>query len=192
MARKAVLSGGRRDEIIAVAMRLFFEHGYEATSVRMIMDAVGGEIGMFYHYFKSKDALFNQVAERFFLDFEAQFEAALAPCTSPEDFVDTFLPLYETAMAQYRQLEGKMHWSVRYALHTRTVASLVPVVAKWLETLGLVQNQPTDILAGQLVFGISGMIHTPSFEAMEPAERRACLISYITSLLQVPPKETPT
>ena len=49
MARKAVLEGGKRDEIIMTAMKLFFEHGYEATSVRMIMNEVGGEIGMFYH-----------------------------------------------------------------------------------------------------------------------------------------------
>ena len=52
MARKAVLTGGKRDEIIDIAMKLFFENGYEATSVRMIMNEVGGEIGMFYHYFK--------------------------------------------------------------------------------------------------------------------------------------------
>ena len=41
MARKAVLEGGKRDEIIDAATELFFENGYEATSVRMIMDKVG-------------------------------------------------------------------------------------------------------------------------------------------------------
>ena len=66
MARKPVLTGGKRDEILESAMKLFFENGYEATSVRMIMNAVGGEIGLFYHYFKSKDELFDRVTERFF------------------------------------------------------------------------------------------------------------------------------
>ena len=74
MARKAVLEGGKRDEIIMTAMKLFFEHGYEATSVRMIMNEVGGEIGMFYHYFKSKDMLFDMVVERFFKEYREKFE----------------------------------------------------------------------------------------------------------------------
>ena len=88
MPRKAIESGGRRDQIIDVAMGLFFEHGYEATSVRMIMDAVGGEIGMFYHYFKSKDALFDEVVKHFFERFAEQFEDILARCDSPESFAE--------------------------------------------------------------------------------------------------------
>ena len=87
MARKAVLEGGKRDEIIMTAMKLFFEHGYEATSVRMIMNEVGGEIGMFYHYFKSKDMLFDTVVERFFKEYSENFEAVLLTCKTREDFV---------------------------------------------------------------------------------------------------------
>ena len=66
MARKAVLQGGKRDEIINVATKQFFEKGYEETSIRSILNDVGGEVGMFYHYFKSKDELFQVVVERFF------------------------------------------------------------------------------------------------------------------------------
>ena len=95
MARKAVLTGGKRDEIIDIAMKLFFENGYEATSVRMIMNEVGGEIGMFYHYFKSKDMLFDQVVESFFKKYRDEFEAMLESCENKEAFVKTFLPLYE-------------------------------------------------------------------------------------------------
>ena len=66
MPKKAILEGGKRDEIVYAAMQLFFEKGYEATSVRMILDKVHGEVGMFYHYFKSKEELFQKVVERFF------------------------------------------------------------------------------------------------------------------------------
>ena len=37
MSRKAVTDGGKRDEIINAALNLFFEQGYEGTSVRSIM-----------------------------------------------------------------------------------------------------------------------------------------------------------
>ena len=93
MARKAVLSGGKRDEIILEAMKLFFENGYEATTVRMIMDQVGGEIGMFYHYFKSKETLFDCVVEKFFADYQKEFDWVLCSCRNPESFVDAFLYL---------------------------------------------------------------------------------------------------
>jgi len=188
MPRKAVLSGGKRDQIIDVAMALFFEHGYEATSVRMIMDAVGGEIGMFYHYFPSKDALFDQVVERFFQGFGEKFEAVLSQCEKPEEFADAFLPLYGESMAQYRQLEGRMHWSIRYALHAMTIDAQVSAVASHLEKIGVESDVPFDILARQLVHGASATLHSAVFEAMSPSEQHECLSSFVNAVLygQVP------
>ena len=179
MARKPVLTGGKRDEILESAMKLFFENGYEATSVRMIMNAVGGEIGMFYHYFKSKDELFDRVTERFFDGFGAAFEAMIAQCETAGDVVEKFLPFYGESISRYGKLEGNMHWSVRYAMHARTVAALVPAVASFLQRTGSRQDTPPDVLAAQLVYGISGTIHSPSFEALSPEEKKRCLTGYI-------------
>ena len=64
MARKAILEGGKRDEILDKAILLFTQNGYEGTSVRMILQEVGGEIGMFYHYFSSKEELFDCAMKR--------------------------------------------------------------------------------------------------------------------------------
>jgi hypothetical protein len=41
MSRKPIIDGGKRDEIISAAMELFFEKGYEETSIRGILDVVG-------------------------------------------------------------------------------------------------------------------------------------------------------
>jgi AcrR family transcriptional regulator len=48
----------RKQELIETASRLFLEKGYEAVSVRDILDVVDGSQGMFYHYFKSKQDIF--------------------------------------------------------------------------------------------------------------------------------------
>jgi AcrR family transcriptional regulator len=40
-------------------LRLFLEKGYEATSIRIILDEVGGEEGIFYFYCKSKNETFD-------------------------------------------------------------------------------------------------------------------------------------
>ena len=66
MARKPVVSGGTRDNIIETAMKFFFERGFEATTVRAVMQELGSEAGLFYYYFKNKDNLFNIVIESFF------------------------------------------------------------------------------------------------------------------------------
>ena len=65
MARKAVLEGGKRDEILNAALELFLINGYDGTSIRMILERVGGEVGMFYHYFQSKQEVFNKAFEVF-------------------------------------------------------------------------------------------------------------------------------
>lgn len=55
----------RRKELVDAAARLFAEKGYESTSVRDILDAVGGAPGMFYYYFKSKQDIYVAVMEDF-------------------------------------------------------------------------------------------------------------------------------
>lgn len=183
MARKPVLTGGKRDEILDTAGKMFFENGYEATSVRMIMNAVGGEIGMFYHYFKSKDELFDRVVERFFEGFEEKFEKMIADCETVEDVVDMFLPLYSESMSQFGMLKGNMHWSIQYAMHARTVASLVPAVISFLQKIDLEFKTPVDVLGGQIVYGISATIHSPSFEKLKNEEKKRYLTEYVDKLI---------
>ncbi len=183
MARKAVLKGGKRDEILDVAMRLFFEHGYEATSVRMIMSEVGGEIGMFYHYFKSKDMLFDMVVERFFEKYKEQFGALIMSCNSPDDLIEKLMPLYEKSMGEFGQIRGNMHWTVQIAMHERTLMELRPIIASMLEKWNIKNKRPADIIAGQLLYGISATIHSPEFDKMSPADKKECVMSFMDRIL---------
>ena len=74
MARKPVLEGGKKDELIDAALALFFENGYENTSIRMIANRVGCEVGLFYYYFKNKDEAFSLAMDRFFSRYEGRME----------------------------------------------------------------------------------------------------------------------
>ncbi len=54
----------RRDLIVDTAGKLFIEHGYEATSVRQIAEAVGcTEAALYYHFKEGKRALLQAVVE---------------------------------------------------------------------------------------------------------------------------------
>lgn len=63
----------RRKEILDAAEKLFYEKGYEATSVQDVLDALSISKGGFYHHFDSKMAVLEAICER---RAEAQFEKA--------------------------------------------------------------------------------------------------------------------
>ncbi|MCR9248178.1 MAG: TetR family transcriptional regulator [bacterium] len=46
-----------KQTIVAAALELFREHGYEATTMRMVAKHAGVSVGNAYYYFKSKDVL---------------------------------------------------------------------------------------------------------------------------------------
>ncbi len=54
----------RKNEFLDTAMRLFMERGYEDTSVNAIIDSIGVSKGAFYHYFKTKEELLDELAAR--------------------------------------------------------------------------------------------------------------------------------
>ena len=184
MARKPVLEGGKREEIITAAEQLFFTEGFEKTSVRMILEKVGGEVGMFYHYFKSKEELFDVVADRFFRMYQAGFEKMTEQVTSPEEMVSSFLDNYQSAMERYRHIEKNMHWTVRLALHERTVAALIPAVQILLVKFGYQGKYPLDIAAGRVTADISAAIHSESFAHMSDAKKKEILLSLLKDTLE--------
>lgn len=56
----------RRAQLLEVALRLFGEHGYHATSIADIIDRAGVARGTFYNYFKSKRAIFEDLLDELF------------------------------------------------------------------------------------------------------------------------------
>ena len=51
-----------KGKIISAAWKLFYENGYDATTIEDIIYASGTSRGSFYHYFEGKDALLGTLA----------------------------------------------------------------------------------------------------------------------------------
>jgi AcrR family transcriptional regulator len=82
-----------RDAAITEAMHLFWEHGYEATSLAQLKAAIGGGITApsFYAAFGSKEALFNEVVVHY-LDTHGKVNASLwDPSLAPRDAIERAL-----------------------------------------------------------------------------------------------------
>lgn len=165
MARKPVLAGGKRDELISTALKLFIANGYEKTSIRDILDAVGGKVGMFYHYFKSKDEIFELAVELFLKQYAEQLStvAKHSDISRPFNFI---MESTERAIMNYNKLGGQnLHWSTASALHQRTLLAMLPsfeaMIVRALETGKATNplNMSAHDLSSFLLCGISGILH---------------------------------
>ena len=59
-----------KGKIITAAWDLFYEQGYEDTTIEEIIDKSGTSKGSFYHYFEGKDALLGSLSYIFDEEYE--------------------------------------------------------------------------------------------------------------------------
>ena len=52
-------------KIVSAAWRLFYEQGYDDTTIDEIIEESGTSRGSFYHYFDGKDALLSSLSYLF-------------------------------------------------------------------------------------------------------------------------------
>ncbi len=63
MAKKSTRN--TKSRIVSAAWKLFYEHGYDDTTVEEIVEESGTSKGSFYHYFSGKDALLSSLSDLF-------------------------------------------------------------------------------------------------------------------------------
>ena len=64
-------SRNTRSRIVSAAWELFYEHGYDDTTVDDIVERSGTSKGSFYHYFPGKDALLSSLSTLFDEKYES-------------------------------------------------------------------------------------------------------------------------
>ena len=73
----------RREELLAIAARLFAEKGFRNTTVRDIADAAGILSGSLYHHFDSKESMVDEILSTFQEELFGQYDAILAGDDDP-------------------------------------------------------------------------------------------------------------
>jgi len=132
----------RKAEFLDTAMRLFMQNGYEQTSVNAIIDAVGVSKGAFYHYFKTKEDLLDELAAR----ASAQALEVAAPVLEEEglDAVEKLNELFRRTnsfKAQSRELMvaiaavfySDANMLLRRRLTARSTEMVAPLLARIIE-----------------------------------------------------------
>lgn len=85
-----------REAALDKAMTLFWQHGYEATSLSDLVDATGAKAPTLYAEFVNKEGLFRAVLDHYIAHFAAKHEAKL--CCDEKSVVQA-LEDYFTAVA---------------------------------------------------------------------------------------------
>jgi AcrR family transcriptional regulator len=68
----------RREQLLAIAARLFAERGFKNTTVRDIADAAGILSGSLYHHFDSKESMVDEILSTFQEELFGHYDAILA------------------------------------------------------------------------------------------------------------------
>jgi AcrR family transcriptional regulator len=89
-ALNARLRAESRSRILAHALRLFAENGYDGTTVKMIADAAGISQGLIYAHFTSKEALLDAIFEESVRDIRESF-AAGADAVDPRERFERYV-----------------------------------------------------------------------------------------------------
>lgn len=132
----------RKSEVLAAARALFFEHGYDNTSIEQVIGRAGVSKGGFYHHFPSKDALLEGLAET----IAAESLEAIRNLLSDETLnaferLDRFLAGgRQLKIAQAPQILSMFEAMFRpenlalyYRVHHAVSAVMAPVIAQILE-----------------------------------------------------------
>ncbi|MDN0070167.1 TetR/AcrR family transcriptional regulator [Collinsella ihumii] len=170
----------RRRELLACAMRLFAEEGYDNVSVRAVARAAGVAPGLAYHYFDSKEKLFAAAIEGYAVQCAADINAALdEKGPSLDEKLDRAISI-ATDHAAFPH-RGYFHAEGQGALHDRLSLAMCeavrPHVAAALEldaaSRGMVAHD-ADALASIMVYGCVGLSSGPGMpdRAAAQAARR--------------------
>ena len=95
---------GVREEILAVAMRMFIQQGYHGLAMRQISEAVGVSKAALYYYFKDKEELFLAILNSYLNDMEASIDAIRAKSGSSADQIARFVESVLRQPAEQRAL----------------------------------------------------------------------------------------
>ena len=101
-----------KSRIVSAAWKLFYENGYDDTTVEEIVEESGTSKGSFYHYFSGKDALLSSLSDL----FDDKYQE-LIPTLDPE--MDSF----EQLMYLNREMFLMIDDSISLDLTARLYAS---------------------------------------------------------------------
>lgn len=127
----------RRQEILAMAQKLFLEKEYETTSLNDVVNALGVAKGTVYHYFKSKEALLDAVVENMSEQYLSKVRSKLKKSEASSLEKMKVLTKAMNVSSDWKSTLEDLHRSGNMGLHLRllalTLKKMAPLFADLIE-----------------------------------------------------------
>jgi AcrR family transcriptional regulator len=138
----------RKQELLDVAAALFFERGYEQTTINDIMQKAGVSKGGFYHHYSSKEELLEALAARLAQQSIARFqdvleEPGIDALTRLKAFFDRARLIKTEDAPRLRASFDAVLKPENVVLHHRINAAVLPVMAPLLARI-IAQGKAED------------------------------------------------
>lgn len=142
MARIVKDHDSRRSEILDVAQQLFYQKGYEQTSIQDLLNAIGIAKGTFYHYFDSKQALLEELTDRIVDEMMIMIRALVddPTLTAVQKFNQIYIQSHqwkiehkEFMMSLLRMFYHEENLRLRDQLQRSSMAAVLPLLADVIE-----------------------------------------------------------
>jgi AcrR family transcriptional regulator len=153
-----------RRQIVDVADRLFYEHGFEASSFADIARDVGLSRGNFYYHFKTKDEILGAVIAQRVTDTRAMLESWEQDAASPAMRILSFIHILianRTKIMAYGCPVGTLCNELAKLDHVAKdeAAGLFTLFRDWLarQFTGLGRGADSDALALHLLMRSQGV-----------------------------------
>ena len=162
----------RKQEILDTAMRLFYEKGYEKTSIADIAKTIGVAQGLCYRYFPSKEALFDSAIEQYADELVSHFSVPSShDKMTLKELIETMPIMVETEdSSYYKTLHVVENKKFHDQLMLKVCEKLSKVVAKLLEHAkekGEISIDDTRAAALFCVYGQIGILLNKEYTAKE-------------------------
>jgi AcrR family transcriptional regulator len=140
-ARKLTKRGSqRREQLLEAAYRLFADQGYHGTAVGDICDDLGVGKGVFYWYFKSKEALFKELLRSYLFRLRRALQSAIEDVHDPVARIERGI---RASIEVYRLDPGFL--------------SLIRTAARYEEFAGVLQEGQETVVADTAIHIKEGM-----------------------------------
>lgn len=150
----------RMEQIYKEALRLFAIKGYEAVTADEIATAVGCSHGLLFHYFASKEDLFQETVNNLALKLDGEITKDVNfnqdPKTLLQDLMDAYLSALKSSRDDYacaiylllnlwiqsKNLSTKKQKEMKY----RVFDNIYDIVKKGVEEKAFINSPPADLV----------------------------------------------
>lgn len=158
----------RKQEILDTAMRLFYEKGYEKTSIADIAKAIGVAQGLCYRYFPSKEALFDSAIDQYADELVKAFSIPSdSDKLSLKEIIQTMPIMLETKDSKYY---NTLHIAENKKFHDQLTLKVCEKLSKVVNKLlqqakekGEISIDDTETVALFCVYGQIGILFNKNY-----------------------------